>query len=361
MENSVPVVAEGKRGCGYREAGVYMVSASCTVGMGVGVDAAAAGLILLQPPAPVDPDTVVKRGFTYVDGEDVVRASRAEAVEPMAAPRINREVAEARAFSCRYFGIDYPDRVREGICAGAFSVDKVLDRVSSIAWRRQEGFIREAITAMELVQVLRAAYGDVELLPFIIGAQQLYEAGLSAVSGYGLRDAPGALAACWRLLDAARRRVGDADPVLGNGALEVAQRVTGYLIPATGAAADAPYSLRYVPPFHRVAPDVLDWVGSKSYPTAQAFIQEARRMGISRRVSSNGIPKGVVCPWSRSFLAHAKVNLPDGTVGPAVFGWYQVGQMQYVMPRDTVQAPNWVTAYGAQPVKVRRVEPLGLE
>ena len=65
-----------------------------------------------------------------------------------------------------------------------------------------------------------------------------------------------------------------------------------------------------------------------------------------------GIPKAAVVPWSRAFVAHAKCELADGSLGPGVFGYYQVAQMQYVMGNVTV-IPPWLQAHGVQPVRVK--------
>jgi hypothetical protein len=340
MKRDIIEVVDEKRGCGWRREGVYLVSGSKSTG-GYGVSEEAAGLIRLDPPVPVDRETVPSRGFVYVDGAAILEANPEQA---LAAPRIESAIAEARAFSWRAFGLDYADRLGAGVCAQAKSVAYVVETITALSWRDKSAYQRWAGRIHRVVSELRRARGDVELFDVVIAAKQVRQAvaaEMLAPAGAGLSGAGRALACTWRLVDAARRA----------GLVEIVQIAAGRLMPAIGAVADAPFALRYRPPEFHIYPDLLDWVGQRHYPQAEDFIEEADRQGISRRLP--GIPKALVTPWSRSFLAHADVELADGTRGPAIFGYYRAAQMQYVVgEHDAV--PPWLEAYGVQPVKVRR-------
>jgi hypothetical protein len=253
-------------------------------------------------------------------------------------------MAEAGAFSWRLFGMAYSDRIDHGLCGGATTVDAAIERITSLQWRSRDAYVTWASRASDYVDALREQRGDVALHDVIVAAGQALDAGrIDDVGAYGLKGAGLALSCCWRLVDAARRQ----------GVVDVVRMTAGRMIPALGAAADAPYALRYRPPVAQIYPDIIDWVGQRHYERADDFIEEADRLGISRRL--HGIPKAVVTPWTRSFLAHADVDLGNGRRGPAVFGYYRAAQIQYIVG-DTGAVPPWIEAYGVQAVEVRRVE-----
>lgn len=54
--------------------------------------------------------------------------------------------------------------------------------------------------------------------------------------------------------------------------------------------------------------DVLDWVGSEHYPNVADFVEEARRMGVSRRLSSK-LDYSKLGPESRLLLVHARAHV----------------------------------------------------
>jgi len=346
-------VYDEKRGCGWRRPGTYLVSAdNCVSGDnstsvdgdsgGFGIDGEAAGLILLDPPVAVDAATVPKRGYCYVDGEAIL--AHAGADEALETPKICRDIAEARAFSWRTFGLEYPDRVGQGICAGLERFDQVINAVTGVAWWDRSRFRAAADAAYRMVGRRRAVEGDVRLVGLISTSMAMQRAGRDEspelLLSNGLARAAAGLAAAWQMVDLARRL----------GFTEIVQQAVTAMT-ATTAAADAAYSLRYRPRDYAVAPDILDWVGQRHYPTTASFIDEARRLGISRRMP--GIPKAVVTQHSRAFLAHASVPFPNGVSRPAVFGYYRVAQTQQVMrPGDVV--PPWLAAYRVQPVRVER-------
>lgn len=55
---------------------------------------------------------------------------------------------------------------------------------------------------------------------------------------------------------------------------------------------------------------VLDWVGSENYPNVADFVEEARRMGISRRISKT-FDFYKLTPKSRLFLVHQRAYVQN--------------------------------------------------
>jgi hypothetical protein len=118
---------------------------------------------------------------------------------------------------------------------------------------------------------------------------------------------------------------------------------------------DVVHASRYRPARWRLPPDILDWVGERHYPTAADFAREAKRYGISRRMP--GVPKAIVPPYSRAFFAHARCEWPaEERVGPGVFGYYVINQVQYVLPEGYEQVPPPLRRDGVVGVRVHRVE-----
>jgi hypothetical protein len=62
---------------------------------------------------------------------------------------------------------------------------------------------------------------------------------------------------------------------------------------------------------------VLDIVGREHYPTVRAFIDEARRMGISRRISRNS-DFSKITPASRLLLLHAHADIDNPREFPTI-------------------------------------------
>lgn len=59
----------------------------------------------------------------------------------------------------------------------------------------------------------------------------------------------------------------------------------------------------------------LIWIGEGFYPTADSFIEEANKLGISRRIKA--VPRGFKLGEHWVFLAHPKIGeLPSGTDEP---------------------------------------------
>lgn len=51
--------------------------------------------------------------------------------------------------------------------------------------------------------------------------------------------------------------------------------------------------------------DLIMWAGEEHY-TVSSFIDEAKRMGVSKRIPQNSIPHGIVPGQSRIFIKHRK-------------------------------------------------------
>jgi hypothetical protein len=345
----IATVYDQKRMCGWRREGVYLVSASNTAGgNGLQIDDTASGLIVLDPPVPVISLEIPKRGFAYIDGEAVLRARRDQLHIPQF---ISPEMAEARAFSWRAFGMRFSDRSDQGLAVGLTKVADVVAKLSARDWRDHENFLHWAAEMNAKVQTLRNGHNDSALLPLIIAARQLHAAAYhDGIPGYVIQGAGGGIAAAWRLLHAARWAA--------TGERGVREAVASRLLPSAGASPDIGYALRYKAPDFRIPPDMIDWVGYTHYPYAIDYIAEARRLGISRRMPR--VPKAAIPTWTRVFLAHAYCQLADSTIGPGIFGYYNVSQVQYVLPENAgmERVPRDLMAGDIQPVRPVHVQPM---
>lgn len=83
--------------------------------------------------------------------------------------------------------------------------------------------------------------------------------------------------------------------------------------------------------------DLLMWVGSSFYPTPQSFVDEAKKMGVSKRVP--GFPIGIVKGKTRIFLVHNKaieVTTAEGIKFiPGVFAHFTVRGIAHVVAPGT--------------------------
>lgn len=83
---------------------------------------------------------------------------------------------------------------------------------------------------------------------------------------------------------------------------------------------------------------VMDWVGSESYPNVADFIEEAKRMGVSRRLSK-AFEFETLSPESRLILVHAKAFIE----WPRKL-WEEIvgieGNTQHVCPKDLPDHPD---------------------
>ena len=80
----------------------------------------------------------------------------------------------------------------------------------------------------------------------------------------------------------------------------------------------------------------LIWIGEKHYQVPEKFIEEANRMGISRRITA--LPRGFVLGTTRVFLAHSKAifNMNESPIvfKPGIFQSYKPTAIEYVMKGD---------------------------
>ncbi|MDP2728429.1 MAG: hypothetical protein Q8P59_12925 [Dehalococcoidia bacterium] len=72
-------------------------------------------------------------------------------------------------------------------------------------------------------------------------------------------------------------------------------------------------------------PDVVLWVGSKFYPTAEDFIKEALTLGCSKRVPS--LPTEIIPGQSRAFLAHDNGHKGHGFI----FGFFVISGVEAIL------------------------------
>jgi hypothetical protein len=79
----------------------------------------------------------------------------------------------------------------------------------------------------------------------------------------------------------------------------------------------------------------LLWVGTAFYATVDDFLREARRMGVSRRISA--LPKGFKAGETRVFFAHRKVILGK-EAGPAIFQSFIPSAVEIVVEPTTSEA-----------------------
>lgn len=77
------------------------------------------------------------------------------------------------------------------------------------------------------------------------------------------------------------------------------------------------------------AADFLMFVGGAHY-TKEVFIEEAAKLGISRRMPSHRLPKGLVCGTSKVYLATEGTRKTDGAPTAEVFGYFVPSQVQFI-------------------------------
>ncbi len=321
----IAIAHDQERRCGLRHEGTYLVSENNSVSLdgdrAAGSDGETSGLITLNPPLPIVSVRVPRRGYIYTDGAYLLRASRGQLAD---VPVIDPDIAESNAFSWRAFGMRASDRLGNGLAEDAPTVGAAIRKLSGLEWRDIEAAQHWAAEISLKTDAMRPHYPAVQLYPMVVAARQLYSViRRGSLPGYVLDGAGATVAASWRLLHAAAWA-----GMLGTGI----RSAVGRVMQSAGAGLDAAYAIRMKIQPARVAPDLVDWVGAQHYPDPQDYIDEARKLGISRRMP--GVPKAVVPTWSRAFLAHPRCRFIDGTVGPGIFGWYTISQVQYVLPPD---------------------------
>ncbi len=102
----------------------------------------------------------------------------------------------------------------------------------------------------------------------------------------------------------------------------------------------------------------LIWIGESFYGTTDEFIAEAKRMGISRRLSA--IPRGFTVGETAVWLAHRKAietTGQDGTVtyAPGVFYIFKPEAIEYVVTgQETEDQLDRLETQGFTIVAVKR-------
>lgn len=80
----------------------------------------------------------------------------------------------------------------------------------------------------------------------------------------------------------------------------------------------------------------LMWVGSKFYPTPEAFSKEAHSMGLSKRIAQ--IPKGLVIGETWILLGHRQaVKKPDGEKVAGIFQAFKPNAIEYIVKGDETE------------------------
>lgn len=112
-------------------------------------------------------------------------------------------------------------------------------------------------------------------------------------------------------------------------------------------------------PFKTIKGQVgIMWVGVQAYPTADHFTREAQRQGVSKRIASGQIPKGLKVGETWIFLAHPKaisVIEEGGDIkhGPGIFYAFKPKAIEYVIRGDeTKEYIENLEKRGIQPVKI---------
>ena len=111
--------------------------------------------------------------------------------------------------------------------------------------------------------------------------------------------------------------------------------------------------------------DVVMWVGSKFYPTADSFIKEALTLGCSKRVPM--LPEQIVPGKSRCFLAHDEGKKGQGRI----FGFFVISGVEVILDDEekiakyqedyeglNVQVVSSGTA-AAEPLRLCGMRPVG--
>lgn len=120
---------------------------------------------------------------------------------------------------------------------------------------------------------------------------------------------------------------------------------------------------------YETGPALLLWIGESFYPTYQDFIDESKRMGISRRISV--VPKEFEVGRTWVLLAHPKVIrrnmttrssqlpfMPDQLVfDPGVFGVFRPTRIEVVVTGDeSDEEIEAMLKRGLSPVKVENLD-----
>jgi hypothetical protein len=101
----------------------------------------------------------------------------------------------------------------------------------------------------------------------------------------------------------------------------------------------------------------LIWIGGGFYSTPKDFIDEARALGVSRRIAT--VPRGLVIGETRIYLAHKRA-IPDGSsFKGGVFGYFVPTKLQYVVKDADTDAKLYaVQKRGIEPISVTPADSL---
>lgn len=107
-----------------------------------------------------------------------------------------------------------------------------------------------------------------------------------------------------------------------------------------------------------VGPAGLIWVGEGFYPTPGAFLTEAAKLGISRRITT--VPRDLEIGKTWVLLAHRRVLPPahaGGEKRPGIFSLFRPTRIEYVIRgNETDEELERLVARGIEPVRVKRAE-----
>jgi hypothetical protein len=95
---------------------------------------------------------------------------------------------------------------------------------------------------------------------------------------------------------------------------------------------------------------LLMWVGTKFYPTVDSFVEEANRLGVSKRISA--LPRDFVIGKTWVFLAHPKaIRLDDGSFAPGVFQIFKPHAVERIITESQSHDPKLMRGLKKQNLK----------
>ncbi len=99
---------------------------------------------------------------------------------------------------------------------------------------------------------------------------------------------------------------------------------------------------------------ILVWVSADSYPTTADFLKEAQAMGISRRITGDALPRGLVIGETWMFLAHKQaIDALSPEPAPGVFHAFQPSRVEYVVTgEESDEEIESMVARGISPVQI---------
>ena len=324
---------EKERKCGRRKAGgLYAVNSSASSGGGLLTKCIA---VVIDPPVPLPEDFGSRRGYVYVDGSRLLDRKNPSNW------RIEPRRAKANRWWWMAWGMPLSERAENGVGARAAGQDDLFgvleECLTSLTFISEDLHLKAADNVMREVRKLRRKLPPCTVLPARWAAKGLHNL-------LNQPDDPHpalVLASGWQIADAVRWAI--------DVPVDLSKALQGLFV-ACGAVKDAAYLRDGWSPERqsfRLVPDLLDWVGQCYYETDEVFIQEADEQGISRRLPT--LPHGAQPGLSRIFLAHPNCVAAGGR--PAVFGWYYMAELQYIVGDTDEPMPDELFKAGAVPIK----------